>query len=57
VLAALALVRVLEGRLERNGADGTEEERLFRDLWEDETQQEVVLESLQADCEVRMAGL
>ena len=30
-----------------------EEERLFRDLWEDETQREVVIESLQADCEVR----
>jgi hypothetical protein len=25
----------------------------FRDLWEDETQREVVIESLQADCEVR----
>jgi hypothetical protein len=27
--------------------------RLFRDLWEDETQREVI-ESLKADCEVRI---
>jgi hypothetical protein len=33
--------------------DDPEEERLFRDLWEDETQQYVVVESLKADCEVR----
>jgi hypothetical protein len=33
------------------GAD--REELLFRDLWEDETQREVVLESLKADCEIR----
>jgi hypothetical protein len=26
---------------------------LFRDLFEDETQREVVIESLKADCEVR----
>jgi len=25
----------------------------FRDLWDEETQREVVIESLQADCEVR----
>ena len=31
----------------------SEEEQLFRDLWEDETQREVVIESLKADCEVR----
>ena len=30
-----------------------EEEQIFRDLWEDETQREVVKESLKADCEVR----
>jgi hypothetical protein len=30
-----------------------EEELLFRNLWEDETQREVVIESLKADCEVR----
>jgi hypothetical protein len=33
--------------------DNPEEEQLFRDLWEDETQREVVVESLKADCEVR----
>jgi hypothetical protein len=42
-----------EGCLERIGEDDPEEERLFRDLWGDETQREVVLESLKADCEVR----
>src|SRR5215218_9914631 len=50
----------VEGCLERIGEDHPEEELLFRDLWEDETQREVVIESLQADCEVRMgrpAGL
>jgi hypothetical protein len=31
----------------------TEEELLFRDLFEDETQRNVVIESLKADCEVR----
>jgi hypothetical protein len=36
------------------GVDGPEEERLFRDLWEDETQREVVIESFKADCEVSM---
>jgi hypothetical protein len=35
------------------GEDDPDEEQLFRDLWEDETQREVVVESLQADCEVR----
>jgi hypothetical protein len=44
----------VEGCLERIGEDYPEEELLFRDLWEDETQREVVLESLQADCEVRV---
>ena len=43
----------VEGCLERIGEDNPEEELLFRDLWEDETQREVVIESLQADCEVR----
>jgi len=43
----------VEGCLERIGKDNPEEERLFRDLWEDETQREVVIESLKADCEVR----
>jgi hypothetical protein len=26
---------------------------MFRDLWEDETQRDVVIESLKSDCEVR----
>ena len=26
---------------------------MFRDLWEDETQSEVVIESLKADCEIK----
>ena len=42
----------VEGCPERIGEDHPEEELLFRDLWEDETQREVVIESLQADCEV-----
>jgi hypothetical protein len=29
------------------------EEQLFRELWEDETQRDVVIDSLKADCEVR----
>jgi hypothetical protein len=36
------------------GEDDPDEERLFRDLFEDETQREVVIESLKADCEVRV---
>ncbi len=43
----------VEGCLERIGEDDPGEERLFRDLWEYETQREVVIESLKADCEVR----
>jgi hypothetical protein len=43
----------VEGCLERIGEEDPEEEGLFRDLWEDETQREVVIESLTADCEVR----
>jgi hypothetical protein len=34
-------------------SDDPEEERIFRELSKDETQQEVVIESLKADCEVR----
>ena len=45
--------RLVEGSLERIGEDNPEEEQIFRDLWEDETQREVVIESLKADCEVR----
>jgi hypothetical protein len=43
----------VEGCLERIGEDYPEEELLFHDLWEDETQRDVVIESLKADCEVR----
>ena len=43
----------VEGCLERIGEDYPDEEQLFRDLWEDETQRVVVIESLKADCEVR----
>jgi hypothetical protein len=43
----------VEGCLERIGEDDPEEELLFRDLFEDKTQREVVIESLKADCEVR----
>jgi hypothetical protein len=43
----------VEGCLERIGEDHPEEELLFRDRFEDETQREVVIESLKADCEVR----
>jgi hypothetical protein len=43
----------VEGCLERIGEDYPEEELLFRDLWDDKTQREVVIESFKADCEVR----
>jgi hypothetical protein len=43
----------VEGCLERIGEGNPEEELLFRDLFEDETQRDVVIESLKADCEVR----
>ena len=43
----------VEGCLERIGEDDPDEELLFRDLWDDETQSEVVIESLQADYEIR----
>ena len=38
-------------------SDDPDEERIFRDLWKDETQREVVIESLKVDCEVRTGGL
>jgi hypothetical protein len=47
----------VEGRLERIGEDDPDEEQLFRDLWDDETQREVEIESLKADCEVRAGSL
>ena len=43
----------VEGCLERIGEDDPDEEQLFRDLFEDETQRDVVVDCLQADCEVR----
>jgi hypothetical protein len=43
----------VEGCLERIGEDNPEEEQICRDLWEDKTQREIVIESLKADCEVR----
>jgi len=43
----------VEGCLERIGEDDPDEEQLFRDPWGDETQRDVVIESLKADCEVR----
>ncbi len=43
----------VQGCLEGIGEDNPDEERLFRDLWEDPTQRDVVIESLKADCEVR----
>jgi hypothetical protein len=41
------------GCLERIGEDHADEELLFRDLWDDETQRDVVIDCLKADCEVR----
>jgi hypothetical protein len=43
----------VEGCLERIGEDNPDEEEIFRDLWDEETQREVVVESLKAGCEVR----
>ena len=43
----------VEGCLERIGEDDPDEEQVFRDLWVDETQRELVIEILKADCEVR----
>jgi hypothetical protein len=39
----------VEGRLKRISEDDPEEKQIFRDIWEDETQREVVIESLKAD--------
>jgi hypothetical protein len=36
------------------GEDEPEEEQLLQGLWEDETQRDVVIDSLKADCEVRV---
>jgi hypothetical protein len=45
---------VVEGCLVRIGEDDPDEEQDFRDLREDGTQREMVIESLKADCEVRV---
>ena len=37
--------------LERIGEDDSKEEEIFRDLWDDETQREVIIDCLKADCE------
>jgi hypothetical protein len=50
---ATVVEEFVEGCLERIGEDDPEEELLFRDLWDDETQREVEIESLKADCQVR----
>jgi len=46
-----------EGCLEKIGEGDPNEEQMFRDLWDDETQREMVIERLKADCEVRRGGL
>ena len=43
----------VEGCLERIGEGYSEDEAMFRDLWEDESQRELVIESLKADCQIR----
>jgi hypothetical protein len=43
----------VDGCLERIGEDDPDEEQVFRDLWEDETQRDVVVDCLKADCKVR----
>jgi len=50
---ATAVEEFVEGCLARIGEEDPEEEHLFRDLWEDETQRDVVVDCLKADCEVR----
>ena len=42
----------VEGCLERIGEDDSEEELLFRDLWEDDGERETVLTILKAECEI-----
>ena len=41
-----------EGCLERIGEEESENEALFRDLWEDEGERETVLQILQAECNI-----
>ena len=51
----LRVAVVHKDALQRIGSDedDPDEERLFRNLWDEETQREVVIESLKAACEVR----
>jgi hypothetical protein len=51
---SLLLPRPNGGLAQEIGEDHPEEEQLFRDLWEDETQREVMIESLKANCEIRV---
>ena len=43
----------VEGCLERIGEDYPDDEAIFRDLWEDESEKEALLEILKAECDVR----
>jgi hypothetical protein len=47
----------VEGCLERMGEDHPDEEQVFRDLWEDETQREVVIEASRPTARSGRAGL
>lgn len=42
----------VEGCLERIGEDDAEGEYLLRDMWEDEAEQETVLDILKGECEI-----
>jgi len=42
----------VEGCLERIGEDDAEGEDLLRDMWADDSEKEIVLNSLKAECEV-----
>ncbi len=42
----------VEGGLERTGEEEPDDEALFRDLWKDEGEREMILTILQAACEI-----
>lgn len=42
----------VEGCLERIGEDDPEDELLFRDLWDDPSERDTVLDILKAECEI-----